>query len=167
VLQALRIADARPVVAVDVNPDKEELARRCGADVFLAVGPDTAKRVRASTGGYGVDQAFECAGSGAAVRLAWSCTRRGGSTTVVGIGSKDDEVRFGALELFHFARSLRGCVFGNSDPDRDLPDLADHVRAGRLRPADLVTDRIGLAAVPAAFDRMRVGAGGRSLVVFD
>ena len=86
---------------------------------------------------------------------------------MVGIGSKADEVHFSALEIFHFARTLKGCVFGNADPERDLPVLAGHVRAGRLRPGDLVTDRIDLAGIPAAFDRMRRGEGARSLVLFE
>jgi S-(hydroxymethyl)glutathione dehydrogenase/alcohol dehydrogenase len=123
--------------------------------------------VRARTGGYGADHAFECVGRSTTIRMAWSSTRRGGATTVVGIGGKNDEVRFSALEMFHFARTLRGCVFGNADPDRDIPVLADHVVAGRFRLADLITDRIRLADIPAAFDRMRRGQGGRSLVLFD
>jgi S-(hydroxymethyl)glutathione dehydrogenase/alcohol dehydrogenase len=167
VLQALRIAGADPVLAVDLTAAKEELARACGATDFLPSGDGTAKEVRARTGGYGADHAFECVGRPATIRLAWSSTRRGGATTVVGIGGSDDEVRFTALEVFYFARTLRGCVYGNSDPDRDVPLLAGHVLAGRLNLGDLVTDRIGLADIPAAFDRMRRGEGGRSIVVFD
>jgi len=44
--------------------------------------------------------------------------------------------------------------------------LASHVRSGALDLTALVTERIGLDDVPAALDRMRTGAGGRSLVVF-
>ena len=100
------------------------------------------------------------------IRAAWSSTRRGGATTVVGIGPASDKVEFSALELFHFARTLRGCVYGNADPAVDLPVLAAHVRSGALDLSALVTDRIGLDDVPAAFDRMASGQGGRSLVVF-
>ena len=83
-----------------------------------------------------------------------------------GIGPATDKVEFSALELFHFARTLRGCVYGNGDPAVDLPVLADHVRTGALDLSALVTDRIGLDDVPAAFERMASGRGGRSLVVF-
>jgi S-(hydroxymethyl)glutathione dehydrogenase/alcohol dehydrogenase len=165
-LQAARIAGADPIVAVDVAAGKEGLARACGATEFLVAGERTAKEVRALTGGYGADHAIECAGRAASIRLAWSATRRGGAVTVVGIGGRDEPVTFSALEIFHFARTLRGCVFGNGDAERDLPVLAEHVRAGRLRLDDLVTDRIGLADVGAAFAAMRAGSGGRSLVVF-
>lgn len=165
-LQAARIAMAGPIVAVDVSPDKEELARAAGATEFLLASENTAKDIRALTGGHGVDVAIECVGRAASIRGAWASTRRGGRTTVVGIGGKDQQVTFHALEIFHFARTLTGCVYGNSDPARDLPVIAAHVRAGRLDLEALVTDRITLDGIPAAFDAMLAGKGGRSLVVF-
>ncbi|TQF06634.1 Zn-dependent alcohol dehydrogenase [Kitasatospora acidiphila] len=166
VLQAARIAGAGPIVAVDVSPEKEELARRHGATDFLLADDQTARAVRKLTDGYGADHAIECVGRASTIRAAWSATRRGGHTTVVGIGGKEDMVSFSALELFHFARTVSGCVYGNSDPARDIPVLAEHVRAGRLDLEALITDRIALADIPAAFERMAAGRGGRSLVVF-
>ena len=166
VLQSARIAGASPSIAVDVTPEKEELARRHGATDFLVADEQTAKAVRKLTGGHGADHAFECVGRGSTIRAAWSATRRGGRTTVVGIGGKEDMVSFSALEVFHFARTLTACVYGNSDPVRDLPVLAEHVRAGRLDLESLITDRITLDEIPAAFERMAAGRGGRSLVIF-
>ncbi|KMO97096.1 Zn-dependent alcohol dehydrogenase [Streptomyces roseus] len=165
-LQAARIAEAGPIVAVDVSPAKEELARAAGATAFVLASDTTAKQIRALTGGQGADVAVECAGRAASIRAAWDSTRRGGRTTVVGIGGKDQKVGFHALEIFHFARTLTGCVYGNSDPARDLPLIAEHVRAGRLDLGSLVTDRITLDGIPAAFEAMLAGKGGRSLVVF-
>ncbi|WP_431045184.1 zinc-binding dehydrogenase [Streptomyces sp. P1-3] len=166
VLQSARIAGAGTVVAVDVSPAKEELARAAGATEFVFAGDDTAKRIRELTGGLGADVAVECVGRAETIRTAWSCTRRGGRTTVVGIGGKDQQVSFSALELFYFGRTLSGCVYGDSDPARDLPVIAEHVRAGRLDLGAMVTERIGLDGIPAAFDAMLQGRGGRALVVF-
>ncbi|MFE3326476.1 zinc-binding dehydrogenase [Streptomyces sp. NPDC059176] len=165
-LQAARIAGASTVVAVDVSPTKEPLARRAGATDFVLASDATAKEIRALTGGHGVDVAVECAGRASSIRTAWDSTRRGGRTTVVGIGGKDERVTFNALEIFHWGRTLSGCVYGNSDPVRDLPVLAEHIRAGRLDLGALVTERITLEDIPAAFEAMLAGRGGRSLVVF-
>ncbi|HKE66146.1 MAG TPA: alcohol dehydrogenase catalytic domain-containing protein [Micromonosporaceae bacterium] len=171
VVQSARLAGADPIIGVDVNPGKEPLARRAGATHFLVADPPDAKpvvprQVRELTGD-GTDHAIECVGRAATIRAAWSSTRRGGATTVVGVGRADDMVAFSALELFHFARTLRGCVYGNGDPTTDLPVLAGHVREGRLDVAALVTDRIGLGDIPAAFERMSAGIGARSVVEFD
>ncbi|MFJ7046309.1 Zn-dependent alcohol dehydrogenase [Streptomyces sp. NPDC101112] len=165
-LQAARIAGASRIVAVDVSPAKEELARAAGATDFVVASEDTAREIRALTGKQGVDVAVECVGRAVTIRTAWESTRRGGRTTVVGIGGKEQQVTFNALEIFHWGRTLSGCVYGNSDPARDLPVLADHVRAGRLDLGALVTDRISLDDIPTAFDNMRAGKGGRAVVTF-
>lgn len=165
-LQAARIAGASRIVAVDVSPAKEELARGAGATDYVVASETTAREIRALTDKQGVDVAVECVGRAATIRAAWDSTRRGGRTTVVGIGGKDQQVTFNALEIFHWGRTLAGCVYGNSDPARDLPVLAEHVRAGRLDLGALVTERIGLEGIPAAFENMLAGKGGRALVVF-
>ncbi|MFI6349294.1 zinc-binding dehydrogenase [Streptomyces sp. NPDC050560] len=167
VLQAARAAGAGRIVAVDVSPAKEELARAAGATDFLCARDTTPGEIRALTGGRGADAAVECAGRAVSIRAAWESTRRGGRTAVVGIGGKEERVSFHALELFHWSRTLTGCVYGNCDPARELPLIAEHIAAGRLDPGMLVTDRVTLDAIPAAFDRMLAGRGGRSLVVFE
>ncbi|WP_405809315.1 zinc-binding dehydrogenase [Streptomyces sp. NBC_00210] len=165
-LQSARIAGASTVIAVDVSAEKEALARGAGATEYVIASDTTAKEIRGLTGGQGADVAIECVGRATTIRTAWESTRRGGRTTVVGIGGKDQQVSFNALEIFHWGRTLSGCVYGNSDPSRDLPILAEHVRAGRLDLSGLVTERIGLDGIPAAFDNMLAGKGGRALVVF-
>ena len=165
-LQAARIAGASKIVAVDVSAEKEELARAAGATDYVVASDTTAREIRGLTGKQGVDVAVECAGRAVSIRTAWDSTRRGGRTTVVGIGGKDQQVTFNALEIFHWGRTLSGCVYGNSDPARDLPVLAEHIRAGRLDLSALVTERISLDGIPAAFENMLAGKGGRALVVF-
>ncbi|MDK1475699.1 Zn-dependent alcohol dehydrogenase [Streptomyces sp. 549] len=166
VLQSARIAGAERIVAVDVSEDKAELAAAAGATDFVLSSETTAKEIRALTGGWGADVAVECVGRSSTIRAAWSSTRRGGRVAVVGIGGKEDMVSFSALEVFHFARTLSGCVYGNCDPARDLPVVAAHVREGRLDLGALVTERVGLDGIADAFDAMRAGRGGRTLVVF-
>ncbi|PTM94832.1 Zn-dependent alcohol dehydrogenase [Streptomyces sp. VMFN-G11Ma] len=165
-LQSARIAGAGRIVAVDVSHEKEELARGAGATDYVVASETTAREIRGLTDKQGVDVAIECVGRASTIRTAWDSTRRGGRTTVVGIGGKDQQVTFNALEIFHWGRTLAGCVYGNSDPAKDLPVLAEHIRAGRLDLGALVTERIGLDGIPAAFENMLAGRGGRALVVF-
>ncbi|SCG34402.1 Zn-dependent alcohol dehydrogenase [Micromonospora coxensis] len=165
VVAAARAAGAAPVLAVDVSPAKAELAVAAGATDFLLADDNLNRAVRARTGGRGVDHAVECVGRSATIRTAWRATRRGGQVTVVGMGAKDDVVGLGALDIFHSARTLRSSVYGSSDPDRDLPELARAVRDGTLDLAPLITDRVALDDAPAAFDRMARGEGARTVVL--
>ena len=57
-------------------------------------------------------------------------------------------------------------IYGNSDPRRDIAGLLEYVADGRLDLAATITDRITLDDVPAAFERMQRGEGGRALVTF-
>jgi S-(hydroxymethyl)glutathione dehydrogenase / alcohol dehydrogenase len=161
-----RLAGADRILAVDVTDSKEALARKAGATDFLVASPDLAKQVRTLTGGRGADQALECVGSAATIRQAWTAVRRGGTCVVVGVGPRDQKVTFNPLELFHFSRTLVSSVYGNSDARRDIEGLLEHVSAGSLDLASTITDRITLADVPVAFERMQRGEGGRALVAF-
>jgi S-(hydroxymethyl)glutathione dehydrogenase/alcohol dehydrogenase len=166
-VQGARIAGAAPIIAVDSAPGKAELARQLGATEVLEPGDDLGKRIRALTGGRGVDHAIECVGRAQTIRTAWSVTRRGGRATIVGLGARTDTLSFNALEVAHFARDLRGCMYGNTDPAIDIPILLDHVRAGRLDLGALVSRRIGLDEVELAFTEMLAGRGARTLIVFE
>ncbi|MET7704347.1 MULTISPECIES: Zn-dependent alcohol dehydrogenase [unclassified Streptomyces] len=163
-LQSARIAGASKIVAVDVSSAKESLAREAGATDYVVASENTAREIRALTGKQGVDVAIECVGRAVTIRTAWDATRRGGRTTVVGIGGKDQQITFNALEIFHWGRTLAGCVYGNSDPAKDLPILAEHVREGRLDLGSMVTERITLEDIPTAFENMAAGKGGRALI---
>ncbi|WBB68031.1 zinc-binding dehydrogenase [Micromonospora sp. WMMD812] len=165
VVGAARAAGADPVLAVDLSPAKAELALAAGATEFLPADDSLSRAVRERTGGRGVDHAFECVGRSATIRTAWRAARRGGQVTVVGMGARDDVVPLSALEIFHSARTLRSSVYGSSDPDRDLPELARAVLDGTLDLTPLITDRTTLDGAPEAFARMARGEGARTVVL--
>ncbi|MBL6279188.1 alcohol dehydrogenase catalytic domain-containing protein [Micromonospora fiedleri] len=164
---AARAAGAATVIAVDVSPAKADLAHAAGATDFLLADDKLSRAVRALTDGRGVDHAVECVGRAATIRTAWRATRRGGQVIVVGMGGKDDMVGLSALEIFHSARTLRSSVYGSSDPDRDLPELARAVLDGSFDLDFLVTDRVSLDEAPEALARMARGEGARTVVLFD
>ncbi|GLZ39502.1 zinc-binding dehydrogenase [Actinokineospora sp. NBRC 105648] len=166
VLQAARIAGASPIIAVDVHAAKADLALSQGATDFVVSDENTVKAIRALTGGRGADVSFECVGIPTAIRTAWSASRRGGHVVVVGVGSAKAMVEFSALELYWFGRTLTGCNYGSSDPDIDVPRLLDLLAAGELDVSGLVTAHTDLDGIEAAFDDMRQGRGGRTLVRF-
>ena len=69
-----------------------------------------------------------------------------------------------ALDVFSSARFLRSSVYGQADPDVEIPRLAADVLSGALPLDHLITDRITLADIPDAFDRMSRGEGARSVI---
>lgn len=164
-VQGARLADAGAVLVVDRSSDKLELALSMGATHALEAGDDLANQVRQLTERRGADHAFDCVGLASTIRACWSSTRRGGTTTVIGIGSKQERVTFSALELFHFARTLQSSVYGSTDPFTDIPRVLEHAAAGRLDLGGLVGRTVGLDGIAQAFADMERGVGARTLVV--
>lgn len=160
-----RLAGAGQIIVVDRAPDKLALAQALGATDVLEAGEELAKQVRGLTDRRGVDHAIDCVGAAETIRASWSATRRGGTTTVVGIGGKDQQVSFSALELFHFARTIKGCVYGGADPSVLMPRILAHAAAGEIDLGALISGTIGLDGINTAFDDMARGAGVRVVMV--
>ena len=141
VIAALRLAGADPIVAVDLAPEKLELALARGATHAVeSASPETVARVARITGGRGVDRAFEVVGVPQTMRLAWDCLRPGGTAVVVGLAAKGVEVALPAIE-FLSDKGIRGSYYGSGDAAADLPDLAELALRGELDLAGVVTAR--------------------------
>ena len=167
-IQGARLAGAAAVVAVDRVAGKLEMARANGATHVVESGSgDAVTAIRAVTGGRGVDHALEVVGLSSTISMAYQAARRGGTVTVVGAGRFDDPVSFTAMGLMADAKRLQGCVYGGTDPARDIPKLIEFAENGQLDLDRLVTDRISLDDVNDAFLAMEAGEVARSLIAFD
>ena len=160
------LQEAGKIVAVDVVPEKLSLARALGATHAIAAGPDAVEEVRERTGG-GADHAIETVGSARVLADAYAATRRGGSTTTVGLPDPSQMLEIPAVGLVAEERTLRGSYLGSSVPARDLPRFIDLHREGRLPVERLLTHRLSLDEINEGFDRLADGEAVRQAVVFD
>jgi alcohol dehydrogenase len=150
-------AGARAIVAVDLDPRKLELARTLGAtDTVDARAEDAAERVRALVAG-GVDHAFEMAGSVKALDLAYRITRRGGTTVTAGLPNPAATLALSPVSLVAEERTLKGSYVGGAVPLRDIPRFIELWRRGRLPVDRLMSGRIGLDDLNAAFEKLAAG----------
>ncbi len=166
VLQTARLAGASRIVAVDVNPARREIARRFGATDVVIAGrdDDLVAAVRDLTGG-GVDHAFECAGLAPTVEAAMAMTAAGGSAVLIGMPPRGVRVSFDVDAIFR-GRRIVGSLNGACDPERDFPQMIEHVAAGRLNLDDLVTEVFPLEDWAQAIAATRSGAVVRSVLDF-
>jgi S-(hydroxymethyl)glutathione dehydrogenase/alcohol dehydrogenase len=166
VIAALRLAGAYPIVAIDVDPAKLDLALARGAtDAVESGSASTAARVVRITG-RGADHAFEVVGRPDTMRLAWDCLRPGGTAVVVGLAPQGVEVALPAIE-FLSDKGIRGTYYGSGDAAADLPRLAELALAGDLDLAGVVTSVEPLDEVDAALERLRRGEGARTVLLVD
>jgi S-(hydroxymethyl)glutathione dehydrogenase/alcohol dehydrogenase len=164
-VQGARIAGASTIVVVDPVAERRSLALALGATAAVDPGRDDAvASVRSLTGGRGADYTFEAVGSASTILLARSLARRGGTTVLVGAAPKSETVTFSAWEL-HTEGRILGCSNGSAHVRRDIPRLVAFAEAGQLELSAMVTDRVGLDGLAAAFKAMEEGAGIRTVVV--
>ncbi|MEZ5156931.1 MAG: zinc-dependent alcohol dehydrogenase family protein [Solirubrobacterales bacterium] len=160
------LQQAGTIVAVDVVPEKLALARELGATDVVEAGPGAVAAIRAITGG-GADHAIETVGSARVLTEAYEATRRGGTTTTVGLPDPSQMLSIPAVSLVAEERTLRGSYLGSSVPARDLPKFIDLYRQGRLDVERLLTHRLSLDEINEGFDRLARGEAVRQAVVFD
>ncbi len=85
VIQALRAAGCGPIIAVDLDQRRLDLARRLGADEALrADAVDVPAEIMRRTAGRGAALAIEAVGIAPSVATAVACLRKGGHLTLVG-----------------------------------------------------------------------------------
>ncbi|ORB88408.1 MULTISPECIES: Zn-dependent alcohol dehydrogenase [Mycobacterium] len=166
-IQGARLAGAARIIAADRNAAQLPAATANGAIDTVDIGAaDLVGAVRDLTGGAGVDHGIEVVGKPATIRAAFDATRRGGSVTLVGAAGFTESVTLPALMLMADGKKIQGSVYGASDPARDIPVLAELALRGRLDIEALVTRRIGIDDVEAAFTDMAAGRGARNVVCF-
>ena len=166
-LLGARAAGAEQIVAVDLLPEKLELARRLGAtDTVLAGRDETAEEVRAATRG-GVHAAIETAGVVRAVELAFAITRIGGTTVTAGLSHPDTRISVHPVTLVAEERTLKGSYVGSCIPVRDVDRYVRLYKAGRLPVDQLLTDTLRPDQLNSAFDKLDAGQAVRQVLLVD
>lgn len=160
-------AGARQIIAVDLSDAKLEQARSLGATHTVnAAREDAVEHIRALSSG-GVEFAFEFAGSIRALDLAYSITRRGGSTVTAGLPASTARWPLPAVSLVAEERTVKGSYIGTCVPSRDIPRYIDLYKQGRLPVDKLLTGRLRLDEINRGFDLLHEGKAIRQVVVFE
>lgn len=163
-LLAGRMLEAPHIVAIDLNEGKLQTARKLGATATVnAAAPDAIEQVREITKG-GVAYAFEMAGSARAMELCYKITRRGGTTVSAGLSHPQQTFAIQHVNLVAEERTIKGSYLGSCVPSRDIPRYVEWYRAGRLPVNLLLSERIRLADINVAFDRLASGASIRQVI---
>ncbi|MFG3347043.1 Zn-dependent alcohol dehydrogenase [Streptomyces sp. NPDC048018] len=160
VLQGARIAGATTIVAVDTNPAKEGPARRFGATHFLT-STDAVREVLPT----GADHVFECVGHTALVRAAVDLLDRHGQAILLGMTAPKAEATFLPAAMF-LDKSILGCRYGSSRPQKDIALYAELYGAGRLLLDELVTTTYPVEDFARAVADMEQGKVARGVLTF-
>ena len=159
------MAGAGRIIAIDMSPGKENLAKSMGATDFVMGGPDAVKEVMEMTAG-GVQHSFEAIGLAVTAEQSFNMLRRGGTANIIGMIPVGQTISLmGAAFLSE--KRIQGSLMGSNRFPVDMPRLVDAYMAGKLHLDDMISRRIRLDQVNEAFEEMKTGAVARSVIVFD
>ena len=175
VIQGAKLAHAKQIIAVDVNPVKLQWARDYGAThVVDAREGDPVAAVRNlvtdSWPGYegGVDFAYEATGRMNCIEQCVRMVNYNGTACTIGFPSSTDEVTLNVGNMdtgvYWNKANLTVCHAGDCLPSNDFPLLANYYLQGKLNLDGMVTNEIGLDDVEAAFHEMETGNVIRSVI---
>lgn len=152
-IQGARIAGAAKIIACDMKAANLEIAKKFGATHTINVAEQNAEEaLKELTGGYGVHFAIDCSGHTGATESAWKGTRKGGTVVVVGAFNPTTALNLPAGGFHRVGKILKGSFYGDTQPYRDFPTIAQLYLDGKFMLDELVLDHIQLQDINTAFD---------------
>ncbi len=165
VVQGARLAGASRIIASDPVLERREAATRFGAtDIVDPTATDVVEAAHELTSGVGVDYAFDAAGHASLLEQGLRATRRGGTTVGVGAPAADQMLTFSAIGHVVQEKKLLGCLFGSSNPHREVPRMLSLWRSGALDLEGMISRRRPLTEINDGFDDMIAGRGIRTVL---
>jgi S-(hydroxymethyl)glutathione dehydrogenase/alcohol dehydrogenase len=166
VIQGAVIAGATRVIAVDMLENKLKMAEQFGAtDLVNASEVDALGKVMELTEQRGADVAFEVIGLKPTIDQTLAMTRRGGEAVLVGVPKMEVMLELPAFfGVVLMAKTIKGCWYGSSNVQADVPKLLGWYREGKLKLDELISRRIDLEDVNDAFRAMEAGEVARTVI---
>jgi S-(hydroxymethyl)glutathione dehydrogenase/alcohol dehydrogenase len=168
VIQGAKLAGAGMIVGVDLNPEREAMARQFGLTHFVnpkQIEGDLVSHLVELTGG-GADYSFECVGNVQLMRQALECCHRGwGVSTIIGVAGSGQEIATRPFQLVT-GRVWKGTAFGGARGRTDVPKIVDWYMDGKVQIDPLITHTMKLEQINDAFELMHQGKSIRSVVLY-
>jgi aryl-alcohol dehydrogenase len=164
-LMAARALGCDPIVAVDPNPRRLELARELGATHAFdpAASHDLVWDIMC-VAAPGVHCSLDAVGTGPVIRQALEVLRSPGHCVTVGFQGLEHEITIDQGHLL-LGRSLSGVIEGDADPSAFIPQLIGLHREGRF-PFDRLIETFPFDRINEAIEAAESGAVVKPVVVF-
>lgn len=167
VIQGAKMVGADKIIGVDLNPEREAMARQFGMTHFVNASEveNVVDHIIQLTDG-GADYSFECVGSTKVMRQALECCHRGwGQSIIIGVAEAGAEISTRPFQLVT-GREWKGSAFGGARGRTDVPKIVDWYMEGKINIDDLITHTLPLERINEGFDLMNRGESIRSVVLY-
>ena len=161
VIQALRWAGAKQIVAIDLADNRLELARQLGATHTINSGrTDAAAEVARITDGLGADTSFEVVGFTPTLNLALAVLKRGGACVLVGnLSPKTQDFPLQAVVTKELS------LLGSCSSAGEYPLCLDLIARGVINVKPMIETVAPLADGAQWFSKLSAKDGGKYMKV--
>jgi Zn-dependent alcohol dehydrogenase len=167
-VQGAAHAGASNVVAVDPLPMKRERAEELGATHSFDSAEQAQEAIQQLTRGVGADQAIITVDvvNDEVVAAAFGAIRKGGTVVITGLADPTKHtVQLSGTEMTLFQKTVKGTLFGASNPMYDIPKLLGMYQAGQLKLDELVTQTYTLDQLNEGYDDLLAGKNIRGVLL--
>lgn len=167
VIQGARMVGADKIIGIDINSQREAMARKFGMTHFINPNdvPNIVDAVIQLTDG-GADYSFECIGNTKVMRQALECTHKGwGRSIIIGVAESGAEISTRPFQLVT-GRKWEGSAFGGARGRTDVPKIVDWYMEGKIDIDSLITHTLTLDNINEGFHLMKTGESIRSVVIY-
>ena len=169
VIQGLVQAGAKRIIAVDLNEDKFELARKMGATDCINPSkfdkPIQEVIVEMTDGG--VDYSFECIGNVEVMKSALECCHKGwGESIIIGVAPAGKEIHTRPFQLVT-GRVWRGSAFGGVKGRTQLPGMVKDFMDDKIDLDSFITHHLDFKDINEAFDLLHKGESIRTILTYE
>lgn len=164
-IQGARIAGARRIVAVDMVPEKLEIAKEFGATHgVLGTNAKPWKEAIQTMGGK-ADAVIVTVGAIQAYEAAPRYLGVSGKIVMVGMPAFGQSASYQPLIMSDAAQQIIGSKMGDAVIQRDIPWMVDLYQQGRLKLDELISGRWTLDQVNEAMADTMTGAAKRNVIM--
>jgi (R,R)-butanediol dehydrogenase/meso-butanediol dehydrogenase/diacetyl reductase/L-iditol 2-dehydrogenase len=148
-MDVVRASGSGKLIALDTDENRRQTARERGVDAALdPMDKDLMEKIRALTGGRGVDRAFEAVGATAPIQTAIAITRKGGSVTLIGNVSPTVEIPLQSV-VSRQINLIGSCAIGG-----EYPIVLDMIARKKIDVASLISKKAPLSEGQIWFDKL-------------
>ncbi|WP_430645127.1 alcohol dehydrogenase catalytic domain-containing protein [Agromyces sp. GXS1127] len=165
VVQGAKLAGAERIIAIDVLPEKTQLALQFGATDRIDASQGDAVEQLYELIPDGVDYAFDAIGRTVTTEQAIRMLGLGGAAVIVGLPPTGATASFEPLVLAEADQRILGSNYGSVRPSIDIPALVDRYMDGQLKLDPLISSRRPLDEAAQAFDDLESGEALRTLLI--
>lgn len=169
-VQGASQAGAKHVIVVDPLEFKRETALKFGATHAFADAAEAQEKVTELTWGQGADAALILVGTvdETVVANATAAIGKGGTVVITGLADPTKlTVHVSGADLTLNEKTIKGTLFGSSNPQYDIVSLLRLYDAGKLKLDELVTRRYTLEQVNEGYQDLRDGKNIRGVIVHE